>query len=149
MLGSSFKTTPYGINATCECLQNNLALMRNCGTSGKCASVPRKVRNWLTSLILRCSSMGKLSMDRVRTLLRKLDSVRRSEERRSKITEEAKDLSHKFMGQVEQIFKKLPKPLEWRSFYNNDLPLLMDFCEEIRDAYLEHHLNKFKSYISD
>jgi hypothetical protein len=25
---SSFKTTPYGINATCECLQNNLALMQ-------------------------------------------------------------------------------------------------------------------------
>ena len=24
---SSFKTTPYGINATCERLQNNLALM--------------------------------------------------------------------------------------------------------------------------
>ncbi len=24
---SSFKTAPYGINATCECLQNNLALM--------------------------------------------------------------------------------------------------------------------------
>jgi hypothetical protein len=24
---SSFKTTPYGINATCEYLQNNLALM--------------------------------------------------------------------------------------------------------------------------
>jgi len=24
---SSFKTTPYGINATYECLQNNLALM--------------------------------------------------------------------------------------------------------------------------
>ena len=24
---SSFKTTPYGINATCECLQNNFALI--------------------------------------------------------------------------------------------------------------------------
>jgi hypothetical protein len=24
---SSCKTTPYGINVTCECLQNNLALM--------------------------------------------------------------------------------------------------------------------------
>ncbi len=24
---SYFKTTPYGINATCECLQNNLAHM--------------------------------------------------------------------------------------------------------------------------
>ena len=25
---SSLKTTPYGMNATCECLQNNLALMQ-------------------------------------------------------------------------------------------------------------------------
>jgi len=88
------------------------------------------------------SSMGKLSMDRVKTLLGKLDSVRRSEERRSKIIEEAKDLSHKFMGQVEQIFKKLPKPLECRSFYNNDLPLLMDFCEEVREISIRQHLNK-------
>ena len=40
--------------------------------------------------------------------------------------------------------KHLPKSLEWRSFYNNDLPLLIDFCEEVRDAYLEHHLNKLK-----
>ena len=88
------------------------------------------------------SSMAKLSMDRVKTLLAKLDSVRRSEERRSKITEEVKDLSHKFMGQVEQIFKKLPKPLEWRSFYNNDLPLLMDFCEEVREISIRQHLNK-------
>ena len=54
--------------------------------------------------------LGKTPADRVKTLLGKLDSVRRSEERRSRITEEAKDLSHKFMGQVEQIFKKLPKP---------------------------------------
>ena len=29
---SSFKTTPYGINVTCECLQNNLALMGNQGS---------------------------------------------------------------------------------------------------------------------
>ena len=93
--------------------------------------------------------MGKLSMDRVKTLLGKLDSVRSSQERGSEVSTQSKALFHKFMEQVEQIFKKLPKPLEWRSFYNNDLPLLMDFCEEIRDAYLEHHLNKFKSYISD
>ena len=85
------------------------------------------------------SSMGKLSMDRFKTLFGKLDSVRRSEERKSRITEEAKELSHKFMGQVEQIFKKLPKPLEWRSFYNNDLPLTIDFCEDVREASAEHH----------
>ena len=48
----------------------------------------------------------------------------------------------KFTQQVEQIFRKLPKPVEWLSFYLNDLPLLMDFCEEIQDASIEHHLNK-------
>jgi len=46
------------------------------------------------------------------------------------------------MGRVERMFKNLPKPLEWRSFYNNDLPLLIDFCEEVRSASIEHHLNK-------
>jgi len=38
------------------------------------------------------------------------------------------------MGSVEKILKNLPKPLEWRSFYNNDLPLLMDFCEEVQEV---------------
>jgi len=27
-------------------------------------------------------------------------------------------MSHKFVGQVEKIFQNLPKPLEWRSFFN-------------------------------
>jgi hypothetical protein len=46
------------------------------------------------------------------------------------------------MEQVEHIFKNLPKPLEWRSFYNNDLPLLMDFCEKVREISIRQHLNK-------
>jgi hypothetical protein len=46
------------------------------------------------------------------------------------------------MGQVENIFKNLPKPLEWRSFYNNDLALIGDICEEIRTISLENQLNK-------
>ena len=36
------------------------------------------------------------------------------------------------LGSVEKTFRNLAKPLEWRSFYNNDLPLLIDFCEEFR-----------------
>jgi hypothetical protein len=88
--------------------------------------------------------LGKTPADRVKTLLGKLDSVRGSQERGSKVSTQSKALFHKFMEQVEHIFKNLPKPLEWRSFYNNDLPLLIDFCEEVRDAYLEHHLNKLK-----
>ncbi len=88
------------------------------------------------------ATMGKTPADRVKTLLGKLDSVRRSEERRSKITQEAKHLSNKFVGQVEQIFKNLPKPVEWLSFLNHDLPLVIDFCEEVGDASVKHHLNK-------
>ena len=38
------------------------------------------------------------------------------------------------MGSLKKIFKNLPKPLEWRYFYNNDLPLLMDFCEEVQEV---------------
>jgi ParB-like chromosome segregation protein Spo0J len=88
------------------------------------------------------ATMGKTPGDRVKTLLGKLDSVRSSQERGSEVSTQFKALFHKFMEQVEHIFKNLPKPLEWRSFYNNDLPLLIDFCEEVRDASLEHHLNR-------
>jgi len=45
------------------------------------------------------------------------------------------------MGQVEKIFKNLPKPLEWRSFYNNDLPILIDFCEEVQEVSIQHQLS--------
>ena len=32
--------------------------------------------------------------------------------------------------------------MEWRSFYNNDLPLITDICEEIRKISVENQLNK-------
>ena len=88
------------------------------------------------------AAMGKTPADRVKTLLGSLDSVRSSQERGSEVSTQSKALFHKFMEQVGQIFKNLPKPLEWRSFYNNDLPLLMDFCEEVREVSILHHLNK-------
>jgi len=88
------------------------------------------------------TAMGKTPADRVKTLLGSLDSVRSSQERGSEVSTQSKALFHKFMEQVEQIFKNFPKPLEWRSFYNNDLPLLMDFCEEVREVSIQHHLNK-------
>ncbi len=88
------------------------------------------------------ATMGKTSAGRVKTLLDKLDSARRSKDRGYEISDQAAMTSHKFMGRVEQMFRNLPKPLEWRSFYNNDLPLLIDFSEEVREASVEHHLNK-------
>jgi hypothetical protein len=42
------------------------------------------------------------------------------------VSKEADDLFHKFMEQVEIVFKNLPKPLKWQSFLMHDLILLTD-----------------------
>ena len=42
--------------------------------------------------------------------------------------------SNKFIGSVEKIFQNLSSPLKWLSFYLNNLPLVIDFYEEVRDA---------------
>ena len=84
------------------------------------------------------ASMGKNPADRVKTLLGKLDSVRRSKELGYEVATQARLTSHKFVGSVEKIFKNLPKPLQWRSFFNHDLPLLIDFCEEVQEISIQH-----------
>ena len=85
--------------------------------------------------------MGRKPVDRVKTLLGKLDSMRRSKEQGYSVSEEIRHPSNKFVGRVEQIFKNLPKPLEWRSFFNHDLPLLIDFCEEVQEISIQQRLN--------
>jgi hypothetical protein len=87
-------------------------------------------------------SMGKTPADRLKTLLGKLDSVRRSKELGYEVGTQARLTSHKFVGSVEKIFKNLPKSLEWRSFLNNDLPLLMDFCQEVQEVSIQHQLSE-------
>ena len=86
-------------------------------------------------------TVGKTPLERVVKLLSKLDSIRRSKERGSVVLEPEKDLSHKFMGQVESIFQNLPKPLEWRSFLNNDLILLTDIPLNVQITSVKHSLN--------
>ncbi len=78
------------------------------------------------------AAMGKTPVDRVKILLGKLDSIRRSEQGGYEISDKAKTTSHNFMGSVQDIFKKLLNPLEWRPFYTNGLPLIMDICKESR-----------------
>ncbi|MBN1907219.1 MAG: hypothetical protein JW927_19220 [Deltaproteobacteria bacterium] len=46
------------------------------------------------------------------------------------------------MGQVENIFNNLPKPLKWRSFYENDLPVLLDTSEDVLVTAIDHNLNR-------
>ena len=87
-------------------------------------------------------TVGKTPLERVHKLLAKLDSIRVSKDRGSMVSKEADDLFHKFMEQVELIFKNLPKPLQWRSFLNNDLILLTDIPSIVQTASVKHGLNK-------
>jgi len=50
---------------------------------------------------------------------------------------ELRQTSNKFVRRVKKIFKKLPKSMEWLSFLNNDLPILMDICEEVQEAPMQ------------
>ncbi|WP_299984045.1 ParB/RepB/Spo0J family partition protein [Desulfobacula sp.] len=89
-------------------------------------------------------TVGKTPLERVHQLLSKLASIRVSKDRGSMVSKEADDLFHKFMEQVELIFKNLPKPLQWRSFLNNDLTLLTDIPSIVQTASVKHGLNKAK-----
>ena len=77
-------------------------------------------------------------------LLGMLHSINASSNRGSKVANHKVLLFSKFAKQVEQIFRKLPKRLEWISFYTHDLPLITELCEEIRKISIENQVNKSK-----
>jgi putative transposon-encoded protein len=52
--------------------------------------------------------------------------------RRSIITKKVELLFNKVVKQVGKNFKNLPKSLNWRAFYLNDLQVLMDICEGVQ-----------------
>jgi len=83
------------------------------------------------------AAMGKNPADRVKALLGRLHSITISKKRGSKASKKADLLFNKFVKQVDKIFKNLPKPLEWQSFYVNDLPLLMDICKEVQEVSIQ------------
>lgn len=74
---------------------------------------------------------GDTSVERVRFVLMKLDSDRRTG---------TDYFSHKFMGKVEAVFNGLPKPKDWRSLYNNDLPLLTSIDEDVQEISVNGRL---------
>jgi len=73
----------------------------------------------------------------VKTLLGKLHSISISKKRGSKACKKADLLFNKFIKQVKKNFKNLPNPLEWQSFYVNNLPLLIDFCKEVQEVSIQ------------
>jgi ParB/RepB/Spo0J family partition protein len=88
------------------------------------------------------AEMGNDPVNRVNTLLGKLNSLVNNQHKQSSISESRLQQVHKFMNPMKQIFKNLPKRLEWKSFYVNDLPIIVEICEDIRQISLENQLNK-------
>jgi len=88
------------------------------------------------------AAMGKKPAYRVKELLVRLHSITNSKDRGSKVSKKAELLLGKFAQQLKNIFKNLPKPLEWQLFYRHDLPILIDFCEEVREASIKNRLNR-------
>ncbi len=85
---------------------------------------------------------GEDEVERVKKVLSILDNVRRSKELGYKPKPEAERTSHKFMGSVERAFSKLSRPTDWRSFFNNDLPLITQIDPEVREVAVESKLSK-------
>jgi len=88
------------------------------------------------------AAMGISPEKRVNTLLSKLHSIHVRQNKQSILSEDEHILFSKFTKQVNKYFQMLPKRLEWISFYTNDLPLILEICDDIRDISLKNQLNK-------
>jgi hypothetical protein len=82
-------------------------------------------------------ALGEIPEGRVKGLLGRLETANRHD----KVSNEAEKFAHKFMGKTETIFDSLPKPVTWRSFYNNDLGILK-IPQDILDWAIAAKLNK-------
>jgi hypothetical protein len=88
------------------------------------------------------AAMGDTPEIRVHCLLGKMNAVINNQHKQSQISDDRLQQVHKFVNPVEKIFKKLPKRLEWKSFFIHDLPLIQGVCEEIREISYKNQLNK-------
>lgn len=92
---------------------------------------------------------GNTSVERVRFVLMKL-SAKEDRERQIKnnpdkgwsICEDLIATYNKFIICVVKIFESLPKPKDWRSLYNNDLPLLTSIDDDVQEISVNEKLNK-------
>jgi phage N-6-adenine-methyltransferase len=71
--------------------------------------------------------------DRVKWLLSRLWSDDRHE---------TNHFAYKFISKIDQIFDSLPRPVEWRSFYNNDFRTITTIDEDVKEIAIHNQLNK-------
>ncbi len=78
---------------------------------------------------------------RVKSLLMKLESVRKAIAKKETPSDELLAIRTKFRAETEKIFSGLPKPKEPGPFSRDDLPLLFTPAE-VQEFALKHRLNK-------
>jgi 16S rRNA G966 N2-methylase RsmD len=87
------------------------------------------------------STLAKTPQNRVKSLLGRMHAVQVNIERGAEIRREAFDFVGKFTHKVEQVFYGLPRPVEWSSFYRNDLAIT-DLDPAVREWAIDNKLNK-------
>ncbi len=78
---------------------------------------------------------------RVKSLLMKLESVRKAIAKKETPSDELLAIRSKFAAETEKIFSGLPKPKDFITFASHDLPLLFTPAE-VQEFALKHRLNK-------
>jgi N6-adenosine-specific RNA methylase IME4 len=92
--------------------------------------------DWVDACLLEVdgyADFGDSPSERVKTLLGKMAS------------DESHSTAHvvnKFVNAVESAFKALNCPVEWRSFYNHDLPLVVSLDDDVAAVCIKERLNK-------
>jgi 16S rRNA G966 N2-methylase RsmD len=96
----------------------------------------RALMEWVDAYLLEVdgyAARGAEPLDRVRSLLGAMAGDRRHQTRK---------VANKFIGKVEEAFAALNRPVEWESFYNNDLPLLTTLDRDVMEFAIRAKLNK-------
>lgn len=88
------------------------------------------------------AALGCAPEERVRELLGALQAVDTNGTAGRSVSRRASELTHKFMCNVEGIFAGLPRPMGWKSFYVNDLPLVTRLDDDVRNVAICNKLSK-------
>lgn len=95
------------------------------------------------------AGMGDTAIKRVAKLLGRLAGRDETMRRGQPVKQEAEVLFNKFIKHVEDTFSALPRQMEWRSFYNNDLQLVTKIDPKVREWAIANNLNKSQTKALD
>ena len=88
------------------------------------------------------ASKGGMPVERVKWVLGRLTGADNAKSKNYEVTDRAQSHINNFVNTIERIFSSLPKPIQWRAFYNHDLPLVTDLDPTVMEWAIANKLNK-------